>query len=91
MFVRRIASQLLQLQSLLLTVLGLREPTINSQGRADLVRDQFGLHKMIVAVTSVGKVSNVKYYFPGHQWSNPQVEQKSHSSLLIKICLCKCA
>ena len=59
MFVRRIASQLLQLQSLLLTVLGLKEPTTNAEGRADLVRDQFGLHKMIVAVTSVGKVMSL--------------------------------
>lgn len=59
MFVRRIASQLLQLQSLLLTVLGLREPTSNAEGRADLVRDQFGLHKMIVAITSVGKIFGI--------------------------------
>lgn len=59
MFVRRIASQLLQLQSLLLTVLGLKEPTTNAEGRADLVRDQFGLHKMIVAVTSVGKLFGI--------------------------------
>lgn len=55
MFVRRVSSQLLQLQSLLLTVFGLREPTTKN-GRADLVRDDFGLHKVIFAVTSVGKV-----------------------------------
>lgn len=58
MLARRVTSQLLQLQALVLTVLGLKEPTITN-GRADLVRDDFGLHKIIVAVTSVGKVGYI--------------------------------
>lgn len=56
MFLRRIMSQVLQVRSLLLTVLSLGESTPSAGLLADLVRDQFGLHKMIVAVTSVGKV-----------------------------------
>jgi hypothetical protein len=55
MFVHRLASQLLQLRSLLLTVLGLGEPPSAGQ-RAGLVRDEFGLHKMIVVASSAGKV-----------------------------------
>lgn len=56
MFFRRIMSQILQVRSLLLTILSLGESTPSKGLLADLVRDQFGLHKMIVAVTSVGKV-----------------------------------
>lgn len=67
MFMRRIASQLLQLQTLFMTVFGLRDPQLGGltdsqfgvNGRADMVRDDFGLHKMIVAVTSVGKVTQL--------------------------------
>lgn len=55
-FLRRISTQLLQVRSLLLTVLGLGEPPSASQ-RLGLIRDEFGLHKMIVAATSAGKVS----------------------------------
>jgi hypothetical protein len=56
MFVHRLASQVLQLQSLLLTILGLGKPPSAGQ-RAGLVRDEFGLHKMIVVTTSAGKVN----------------------------------
>uniref|UniRef100_A0A1B6KS38 ER membrane protein complex subunit 1 n=1 Tax=Graphocephala atropunctata TaxID=36148 RepID=A0A1B6KS38_9HEMI len=59
MLVRRVTSQLLQLQTLLMTVLGLRDPPNNVNGRADLVRDDFGLHKIIVAITSVGKIYGI--------------------------------
>lgn len=54
---RRLVSQLLQLRSTLLTVLGLGAPLSASQ-QAGLVRDAFGLHKMIVAASSAGKVNN---------------------------------
>lgn len=55
MFVRRISAQANQVKILLQTVFGVI-PQLSSQ-RADLVRDQFGLHKMIVVATSAGKVS----------------------------------
>jgi hypothetical protein len=58
MFVHRLASQILQLRSLLLTIFGLGEPPSAGQ-RAGLVRDEFGLHKMIVAASSAGKVNQV--------------------------------
>jgi hypothetical protein len=58
MFVHRLASQILQLRSLLLTILGLGEPPSAGQ-RAGLVRDEFGLHKMIVVASSAGKVNQV--------------------------------
>jgi len=39
-----------------LTILGLGEPPSAGQ-RAGLVRDEFGLHKMVVVVSSAGKVN----------------------------------
>lgn len=59
MFLRRIMSQVLQVRSLLLTIVSLGESTPSTGLLADLVRDQFGLHKMIVAVTSVGKLFGI--------------------------------
>lgn len=61
MFVRRLLSQLQQLRNLIATVLGLIESPSSKTTRtkSNLVRDQFGLHKIIVAVTSVGKVINL--------------------------------
>lgn len=58
MFVRRLFSQLQQLRILIATVLGVIEsPSSETTGtKSNLVRDQFGLHKIIVAVTSAGKV-----------------------------------
>lgn len=55
MFVHRLASQALQFKSILLTVLGFGAPPSADQ-RAGLVRDEFSLHKMIVAATAAGKV-----------------------------------
>lgn len=54
MLLRRLSSQANQAKALLQAALGIL-PQQNNQ-RADLVRDKFGLHKMIVAVTSAGKV-----------------------------------
>jgi len=57
MFVRRLFSQLQQLRTLFETVLGIIETPSETTGtKSNLVRDQFGLHKIIVAVTSAGKV-----------------------------------
>lgn len=58
MFVHRLASQILQLRSLVLTILGLGEPPSAGQ-RAGLVRDEFGLHKMIVVASSAGKIFGI--------------------------------
>lgn len=57
MFVRRLFSQLQQLRTLFATVLGMIESPSETTGtKSNLVRDQFGLHKIIVTVTSAGKV-----------------------------------
>lgn len=53
---RRISAQANQAKTLLQTVFGVI-PQLSSQ-RADLVRDKFGLHKMIVVATAPGKVNN---------------------------------
>ncbi|XP_046465087.1 ER membrane protein complex subunit 1 isoform X1 [Neodiprion pinetum] len=58
MMVRRICSQANQLKGLLQAVMGFSPP--QSTQRADLVRDEFGLHKMIVAVTSAGKIYGIE-------------------------------
>ena len=60
MMLRRISSQINQVKLFLRSVLGLEPPQSNQ--RADLVRDKFGLHKMIVAVTSIGKVIIIYEY-----------------------------
>jgi len=60
MFVRRLFSQLQQLRTLFKTVLGIIETPSETTGtKSNLVRDQFGLHKIIVAVTSAGKVNKL--------------------------------
>ncbi|XP_012260554.2 ER membrane protein complex subunit 1 isoform X1 [Athalia rosae] len=58
MMIRRICSQANQLRTLLQAVMGFAPPQSNQ--RADLVRDEFGLHKMIVAVTSPGKIYGIE-------------------------------
>lgn len=54
MVFRRITSQINQARAFFHTILDLVPQQSNQ--RTDLVRDKFGLHKMIVAVTSAGKV-----------------------------------
>lgn len=54
MLIRRLTSQTNQAKTFLQAILGLELQQSNQ--RADLVRDKFGLHKMIVAVTSASKV-----------------------------------
>ncbi|OXU30919.1 hypothetical protein TSAR_001886 [Trichomalopsis sarcophagae] len=58
MLVRRLTSQANQASTFIQSLLGL-EPQQSSE-RADLVRDKFGLHKMIVAVTSAGKIFGIE-------------------------------
>ena len=55
MMIRRVSAQANQTKTSLQTLLGVI-PQLSNQ-RADLVRDKFGLHKMIVVVTSAGKVN----------------------------------
>ncbi|XP_050532938.1 ER membrane protein complex subunit 1 isoform X2 [Daktulosphaira vitifoliae] len=60
MFVRRLHSQSQQIYNILTTVLGLVDSPSKTVGnKNNLVRDQFGLHKIIVAVTSAGKVFGI--------------------------------
>lgn len=56
MLIRRLTSQANQASIFIQALFGLESQQSNQ--RADLVRDKFGLHKMIVAVTSPGKVRN---------------------------------
>lgn len=55
MLTRRLSSQMKQFRLLLLTVLGSKTSQSAAQ-QADLVRDEFGLHKIIVVATRCGKV-----------------------------------
>lgn len=59
MFFRRIISQTLQLQNLILTVLGLLKGVSNANENQLMVQDEFGLHKLIVAVTKTGKIYGI--------------------------------
>ncbi|KAK9507318.1 hypothetical protein O3M35_007202 [Rhynocoris fuscipes] len=58
MLTRRLSSQLLQLKSLMNTLIGLASSQVKSPGR-NLVRDTFGLHKIIVAVTKSSKIFGI--------------------------------
>lgn len=60
MLTRRLSSQVKQLQLLLFTVLGGKTHKSAAQ-EADLIRDEFGLHKIIVAATKTGTVSFIFY------------------------------
>lgn len=54
MMFRRVSSQLKQARTFFQSILSFTPQQSNQ--RTDLVRDKFGLHKMIVLVTSTGKV-----------------------------------
>ncbi|XP_050465418.1 ER membrane protein complex subunit 1 isoform X2 [Cataglyphis hispanica] len=58
MFLRRITSQINQARAFFQTILDLGPQQSNQ--RIDLVRDKFGLHKMIVAVTAAGKLYGIE-------------------------------
>lgn len=55
MMTRRITAQMNQAKSMFQAAFDMNPQPSNQ--RADLVRDRFGLHKMIVVVTTAGKVS----------------------------------
>lgn len=58
MFFRRLVSQSMQLQNLFLTVAGLRGAS-SLRDKEGLIRDDFGLHKLIVVVTAAGKIFGI--------------------------------
>ncbi|CAD1469229.1 unnamed protein product, partial [Heterotrigona itama] len=58
MMFRRVGSQLKQVKTFLQSILSLTPQQSNQ--RMDLVRDKFGLHKMIVLVTSAGKLYGIE-------------------------------
>lgn len=58
MFLRRITSQINQARAFFQTILDLVPQQSNQ--RIDLVQDKFGLHKMIVAITSAGKLYGIE-------------------------------
>ncbi|XP_012249400.1 ER membrane protein complex subunit 1 isoform X2 [Bombus vosnesenskii] len=58
MMFRRVSSQLKQARTFFQSILSLTPQQSNQ--RTDLVRDKFGLHKMIVLVTSTGKLYGIE-------------------------------
>lgn len=64
---RRITTQALQIKSLFLHVIGLGPPPTDTQ-RAGLVRDSFGLHKMLVILTRSGKIFGIDNIAGKHHW-----------------------
>lgn len=64
---RRITAQVLHVKNLFLHILGVG-PAPSKAQRAGLVRDDFGLHKMLVVVTSSGKVFGIDNVSGKHHW-----------------------
>ncbi|XP_001359799.2 ER membrane protein complex subunit 1 isoform X1 [Drosophila pseudoobscura] len=66
-FLRRISTQAVQIRSLFLHVIGLGPPPTDTQ-RAGLVRDSFGLHKILVLLTRSGKIFGIDNISGKHHW-----------------------
>lgn len=66
-FLHRITSQIMHVKSLLLHVIGLGPKPSDTQ-RAGLVRDAFGLHKMLVVLTRSGKIFGIDNISGKHHW-----------------------
>ncbi|XP_017480196.1 PREDICTED: ER membrane protein complex subunit 1 isoform X2 [Rhagoletis zephyria] len=66
-FFRRISTQALQIKSIFLHVVGLGQPPSDTQ-KAGLVRDSFGLHKMLVVLTRSGKIFGIDNINGKHHW-----------------------
>lgn len=66
-FIHRLTSQILHFKSLFLHVMGLGPKPSDTQ-RAGLVRDSFGLHKMLVVLTKSGKVFGIDNISGRHHW-----------------------
>uniref|UniRef100_U5ER11 ER membrane protein complex subunit 1 n=1 Tax=Corethrella appendiculata TaxID=1370023 RepID=U5ER11_9DIPT len=65
---RRLSSQIGQLKNLVLHVFGLGTPPSKAQ-KAGLVRDDFGLHKMIIIVTKTGKIFGIDNVSGKQHWT----------------------
>ncbi|XP_053680149.1 ER membrane protein complex subunit 1 [Anopheles nili] len=66
-FQRRLTAQVTHVKNLILHILGVG-PAPSKAQRAGLVRDDFGLHKMLVVVTSTGKVFGIDNVSGKHHW-----------------------
>ncbi|XP_055523528.1 ER membrane protein complex subunit 1 isoform X2 [Wyeomyia smithii] len=66
-FQRRIASQIGHVKNMVLHVLGLG-PAPSKAQKAGLVRDDFGLHKMLIVVTTSGKIFGIDNVSGKHHW-----------------------
>lgn len=66
-FSRRISTQAMQIKCIFLHVIGLGQPPTDTQ-RAGLVRDSFGLHKMLVVLTRSGKIFGIDNISGKHHW-----------------------
>ncbi|XP_052901465.1 ER membrane protein complex subunit 1 [Anopheles moucheti] len=66
-FQRRITAQLSHVKNLILHILGVG-PAPSKAQRAGLVRDDFGLHKMLIVVTSSGKIFGIDNVSGKHHW-----------------------
>ncbi|XP_073827730.1 ER membrane protein complex subunit 1 isoform X1 [Musca autumnalis] len=66
-FVHRIGSQVMHFKSLLLHVIGLGAKPSATQ-KAGIVRDAFGLHKMLVVLTKSGKVFGIDNISGKQHW-----------------------
>ncbi|XP_053696909.1 ER membrane protein complex subunit 1 [Sabethes cyaneus] len=64
---RRIASQIGHVKNLVLHVLGLG-PAPSKAQKAGLVRDDFGLHKMLIVVTTSGKIFGIDNVSGKQHW-----------------------
>lgn len=65
---RRIHSQITHIRNVFLTVIGLGASPSDSE-KAGLVRDSFGLHKMIVTITKSGKLFGLDNLSGKIMWS----------------------
>ncbi|KAK6629962.1 hypothetical protein RUM43_003783 [Polyplax serrata] len=59
MFFRRILSQTFQLQNSVLMLLGLLKGISTVHNNETMIQDEFGLHKLIIATTKVGKIFGI--------------------------------
>ncbi|XP_014285151.1 ER membrane protein complex subunit 1 isoform X2 [Halyomorpha halys] len=79
MLYRRIHSQCLQIVNAVISILGLKEH--RNQSREDLVKDQFGLHKLIIIVTKVAKIYGIENVDGDIIWQHHLKDVKLFSAL----------
>lgn len=87
-FLHRISSQMLHIKSIFLHVIGLGAKPTATQS-AGLVRDSFGLHKMLVVLTKSGKIFGIDNISGKHHWQKylrnvENFDSGEHMRLLIQ-------